>query len=341
MHVPPAPAGHPAAGSGPRRSDARVPRYAVLFRVHMWDPFIERQYRRLLAQVSSGDVFIVANNTSGQCGAIEGLPFVTFTEGDLETMGYARAGAKGGEFLWYNVDYPLYFFRQRYPDYDYYILFEYDVVANVQFDELVATARTRGADLIGLTKGEPLEEWPFRASCDGIYTRTEVRKMLLPLGVFSRRAVDLLSERRLQLSDLFRAGRIDHWPYCEAFMPTELFLAGFGIDELSSYGSTSSLDFAPAHLEDDLEALGSEGFVHPVLDGPRYIASAIKYEHKPERFFLRSHDFRRRLTRFPARAYVKPLGQAFRKRARASLRFLLRRIASRLPGTSGQRQPDR
>lgn len=33
--------------------------YAVLFRTHFWDDYVERQYQRLRAQVGRGDVFIL------------------------------------------------------------------------------------------------------------------------------------------------------------------------------------------------------------------------------------------------------------------------------------------
>lgn len=304
-----------------------IPRYAVLFRTHLWDAFVERQYRRLVAQVGQGDVFIVANNTSGTCNAIAGLPFVTFTERDIEALGYARAGA--GELLWYNVDYALYYFVKHHADYDYYVIFEYDVVSNVPLDDLLAKAHARGVDLIGLTKGDPVSQWWFRSTCLEAYDEATIRKMLLPLAVYSKRAVAHLSRRRLDLADALRSGRITQWPHCEAFIVTELALGGFKIDELCDYGSTAKLSYEPAYLEQDLGNLGSDSFIHPVLDPIRYAANIIKYEWRPEKYFLPSSEFRRRLAPFPVRAYAKPLGRAIRGRIMKLPDILARKLRAR------------
>ncbi len=308
----------------PKGAPEGTPRYVVLFRTHTWDPFIERQFERVRAQVTNGDVFIVANNTSGACGAVEGLPFVAFHEDEIEAMGYARAG--DGELLWYNVDYALYYFMRLKPDYDYYVLFEYDVVINMELDALVAAVAESGKDLVGLTKGGPVSNWWFRSSCLDVYAEADIRKMLLPLGVFSKRAVEYLSERKLYLSNLLRSGKILRWPHCEAFIVTELALAHFEIDELTHYGTTSKFSFSPAYLEQELEGFRTESFIHPVLDTQRFIANVIKYEWRPETFFIKKSEFRRQLTRVPPRDYILPLSRALGKRMGRMPHFFARKI---------------
>jgi len=39
--------------------------YAVLFRTHFWDDYVERQYQRLRAVAGRGDVFILVDETNG------------------------------------------------------------------------------------------------------------------------------------------------------------------------------------------------------------------------------------------------------------------------------------
>lgn len=290
------------------------PRYAVLFRTHMWDPFVERQFHRLRAHVKDADVFVVANNTSGKCEVPPDLPVVAFKESDLERMGLAKGGVGG--MVWYNVDYPLYYFKCLYNDYNYYVMIEYDVVINIPLDHVIARAFKSGRDLVGLTKGDPFGSWWFRSTCLEVYSEADVRKMLLPIGIFSSRAVEYLFERRIQMSDMLRRGAINSWPHCEAFIPTELTLAGFDVDELVNYGSTNHYSHQPAYLEQDAALLQNEAFVHPVLDTPRYIESVIKYEWKPERFFLPSSDIRNKLSRFHLREYMLPLGLALHRRFR-------------------------
>jgi hypothetical protein len=300
------------------------PRYAVLFRTHVWDKFIDRQYGRLCDQIGNGDVFVVANNTSGTCNPPDDLPLVSFCEGDIVDLGYAKGGS--GEMLWYNVDYALYYFAKLKPDYDYYVLFEYDVVVTVPLDEVIAAVHASGIDLVGLSTSDPISEWWFRSSCLEVYKEEELRKMLLPLGIFSSNAVRHLSRRRLELSGDLRSGQLQTWPHCEAFIPTELARAGYVIEELSRFGPSEHLNHTPPLLEHDLGAMQGESFLHPVLDTPRYVANAIKYEYRPESFFLPSSILRQRLRRVAVGHYVGPLCNALRARAASLPHILARRL---------------
>ncbi|MFT8674721.1 MAG: hypothetical protein ABF990_05485 [Acetobacter sp.] len=288
------------------------PRYAVLFRTHVWDDFVERQFARMRQTVRHGDVHILANNTSGSCPAVAGLPFMTFTEHDLEAMGLARGGK--GEMLWNNVDYALYYFLQTHPDYDYYILFEYDVVANTDLDRMMIKVAHDSVDLVGTTKGPTLENWWFRTTCSDLYADKDIVKMLLPFGIFSNRAVRFLFERRLALSARFLEGTLTHWPHCEAFIPTELALAGFRLGELSSYATLARYSHEPAFLEDDVKNPDANELIHPVLDTHRYIASTIRYEGRPETYFIPGSSFRRKLARFPRSFYMPLLKNAIGRR---------------------------
>lgn len=304
------------------------PRYAVLFRTHLWDEFVERQFQRLRLQVGGGDVFIVANDTSGGCEAIKWPKLLTFREDDLVQMGLPRAGT--GNLVWYNVDYPLYYFANRYPGYDYYILFEYDVLTNIALDDLVEVIHEGAKDLVGATVGEPVSQWYFRSTCLELYPEQQIKKMLLPLGIFSKAAVEYLFKRRLQLAALLNVGEITTWPHCEAFITTELSLAGFAIDELENYGHTTRFSYKPAYLEVETDKLAPKSFVHPVLDLPRYVDSAFRYEWKPELFFVPWSDFHRRLIRLPVKAYIRPLSRALRLRAKKFARVVWSRFTPRV-----------
>jgi hypothetical protein len=307
---------------------ARPPlaRYAVLFRIHVWDAFVERQYHRLLEQCPGGDVFIVANNTSGNCNPVGGLPWVEFRESDLEAMGLARAG--DGELLWFNIDYALYFFLKLKSDYDHYVLVEYDVMATSNIDRIVLQAQIRAADLVGVEHTQPVREWYYLKTCDGVYHRDDVRKMLFPFGIFSKRAIEYLFSRRLSLSQKLREGAIETWPHCEFFVTTELHLAQYNIDELKSYDVAHKIDYQPAYFEHDIEAMAETDLVHPVLDAERFVRSAIHYDKRPERYFLPSSEIHRKLVRFPVSMYAGPLSQALRKRIGQVPDRLSRKITS-------------
>jgi hypothetical protein len=308
------------------KTGTHTPRYAVLFRTHSWDAFIARQFDRVQRKCQHGDLFVVANNTSGECGSLPVPKPLTFTESDITAMGYARAGA--GQMLWYNVDYALYYFFAQYPDYDYYILFEYDVVVNVDLDSLINAVAERKTDLVGLTKGEPVAEWWFLPSCLDLYAMEDIRKMLLPLAISSRKAVEHLADKKLALSARFHAGELKQWPHCEAFVVTELAQAGFTIDEFDWYGSTARLSYAPAYIEQDLVKFTDASFIHPLLDPKRYVDNVLKYEWRPERFFLISSPLRTQLTKAPAYEYIPALTVALGRRIAKVLHRLAVRMTS-------------
>jgi hypothetical protein len=307
------------------QNQPNAPSYAVLFRTHGWDAFIARQYDRVQRRCRSGDLFVVANNTSGECGNLPVPNVLTFTESDITAMGYARAGV--GQMLWYNVDYALYYFLAQYPGYDYYVLFEYDVVINTDLDALINAVSERKMDLVGLTKGEPVAEWWFLPSCLELYAKEDIRKMLLPLAVFSRTAIEHLADRKLALSKRFHAGEVKQWPHCEAFIVTELTQAGFAIDEFDRYGSTARLNYAPAYIEQDLVNFSDSSFIHPLLDPKRYVENVLKYEWRPERFFLISSSLRRQLTKAPPYEYIPALTIALGRRISKVLRRLTERVS--------------
>ncbi|MBV9749808.1 MAG: hypothetical protein JO157_13445 [Acetobacteraceae bacterium] len=300
-------------------------RYAVVFRTHIWDDYVARQYRRLAARIGSGDLFVLLDETNGPVPVSEGK-VVSHTQEGIKALGLADAGR--GNMLWYNGDYPLYFFYHQYPDYDHYIMVEYDVAVHGDVDAMVAFTAREGIGFIGLTKGEPVAEWPFTATCLDAYAPEDVKKRLFCFAVFSRDAVQALFEGRLSLSRELAEGTIQRWPYCEAYIPTELALNGFKLAELSELGSTDLYDWRPAFVETDLGRLQQHTFVHPVLDAHRYVQATIKGHWSTWDALNPRSAFMRKLRRVPLSVYGAPLAAALRARLAESARMRLARAAS-------------
>ncbi len=289
---------------------------AVLFRTHFWDEFAGRQFDRLLAVADGTDVFVLVDETNGPVD----VPYdrvIRVTEASLLALGLARAGE--GNLLWFNGDYPLYAFLQACPDYDYTLQLEYDVVINQPIAGLVARAAAEGVDYVGLTKGAAPQDWFWRDSCAGIYALDELRHQLICLSLFSRAALRHLFERRLVHAASRRSGAMAAWPFCEAFIPSELAQGGFAIRELSSFGDTRAYDHWPPYLEADADGLSEHDFVHPVLDEPRYIASLHKYHIGLAGYLNPASLFHSKLRRLPARRYVTVLADSFLTKARRTL----------------------
>jgi len=301
-----------------RAKGAEAPHYAVIFRTHFWDDFAQRQLDRLLSRVGTGHVFVLVDETNGRVEGINHDRVVRLTEQDVLDMGLPRAGA--GNLLWFNGDYPLYYFLSRYGSYDYYLQLEYDVWLNTDVDDLVGHASAEGADFVGLTKGEPVHEWAWLFTCEGIYDPADIQYKLICLSLFSRRALQALAVRRLLMAGELRDSTIKNWPFCEGFIATEMGRGGFKSVELSHYIGTEAYDTWPPFVEHDLPVLADSPVVHPVLDQERYISSLLKYKVGLIGYMNVNSLFHRKLRRLPADAYVSTLVWSFSQKAIRTMR---------------------
>ena len=298
--------------------DVGVPRYAVIFRTHFWDSFAQRQFDRLLSHVGAGHVFVLVDETNGRVEGINHDRVVRLTEQDMLDMGLPRAGA--GNLLWFNGDYPLYYFLSQYGSYDYYLQLEYDVWLNTDVDDLVSHAAADGADFIGLTKGEPVHEWAWLSTCNGVYDPADIQYKLICLSLFSRRALQALGARRLEMARQLRESTINTWPFCEGFIATEMARGGFNSVELSHYIGTDRYDSWPPFVERDLPVMADSPVVHPVLDQERYISSLLKFKVGLAGYFNVNSLFHRKLRRLPADAYISALVRSFLQKAVRTMR---------------------
>lgn len=294
-------------------------KYAVLFRIHFWDDYAERQYQRLCSVVGDGDVFILVDETSRRV-PIPHQNVVSHTQEGVLALGLSGAGH--GNVLWFNGDYPLYFFYERHGHYGHYIMIEYDVVVRRSLDDIVDQMAREEIDFVGLTKGEAVADWPLTYTCLDAYSKDQVQKRLICIALFSNKAVGHLFDRRLEQSQRQAAGALQRWPYCEGFIPTELNRAGMKMAELSLFGSTDRYDWKPAVLETELPLLRQQVFLHPVLDPQRYVQHTMKDLWPPEAFFDPWNPVARRLRRAPSHLYRPLLVRALWRRAGAVFRKL-------------------
>lgn len=292
--------------------DQPSPTFAVIFRTHFNDDFAQRQLTKLAKWSSGGDLFTLVDETRGPVTNFNGADKFSITDQEILDAGFVEAGE--GSIQWFSGDVPLYMFRKAHPNYDYYLQVEYDVDLNHEAAQLIARIAADQADVIALTKGEPVGDWHWLRSCLGAYRIEEVKHQLICASVFSGRALDLLAEKRLAQAADYKAGKVTSWPMCEGFIPSEAAKNGLKLEELSRYGSTANYDFWPPFLEQD--AANFSGFLHPVLDRDRYTTSMLKF---PERvkvsdMVLPTSWFHRKLQRTGIANYARVLfAPAFRR----------------------------
>jgi hypothetical protein len=295
-----------------------APRYAALFRTHFWDGFVQRQFDRLAAQVGPGDLFVMVDDTGGPVQVPHDRVF-RITEQDALGAGLPRAGE--GNLLWFNGDYPLHLFLGEHPEYEYYVQVEYDVVLGFGVETLVRQAAAAGADFIGLTKGQPVPEWHWRTTCRDVYELDEVSYKLICLSVFSRRALQLLFRRRLELAARLAREPEMAWPFCEAFISTEIERGGLVSLDLAKCCDTETYDHWPPYLEAELPKLAARPLLHPVLDERRYTESLLKYKIGLGGYLNPNSLYHRKLRKLPADRYVSALARSFLNKAFRDLRL--------------------
>jgi hypothetical protein len=248
--------------------------YAVLMKVHYWDAFVERRLQHLMNRVAAGDIFVFVDETHGAVGQIAYRNVIRATENDMARLDVLLHPQ--GSLFWYNVDYPLYYFYLMNNKYDYYLMCEHDAVLNVDIDNFVGDACNGGIDYVAFPFSQSFSSWPWRYTCDGVYPAAfKLCNWLNSISLHSRASVEFLLKRRQVLARRYRAGEIVHWPFSEAFIPTEMLNNGFVVRHLGEFGKAAAYNWWPPHHENDLPSLRDQGFVHPVLDERRYVRSCL------------------------------------------------------------------
>lgn len=316
-----------------------APRYAVLFKTHFWDAFVARQFARLAAR-TSGDVFVVVDETGGpvQIDGIGTARVVRLTEATALGCGFPAASTERSLF-WYNVDYPHYIAFNQWPDYGHYLTVEYDAVIDLDIDQLVADLARDGVDYLCHPYTEATRKWPWFERHLEVYDEAEIVLSFSQVAVYSQRAMRLLRQRRLDMARDFASGALPYWPNNECFLATEIRRAGLRMAWLTDYGRATHFDWWPPMHEGDLAAQRGEAFIHPVLEGERYVRSVLKSEPNFFSVFSARSALRTRLAKLPADFYRPYIGEEFKRRSLAAIKRRLAKIGLAPHWSNGAESP--
>jgi hypothetical protein len=279
--------------------------YAVLFKIYFLDAFVVRQLERLRDRVGEGHVYVIVDETRGEVGPIPHDRVIRVTEDEMFEAGFEN-GPSGQSMFWYNSDYSLFCLFDRHPAYDYYVTVEYDAVINGDIDQLAAAVAASGLDFVGEKIKKPMSEWPWAKTCRELYAPESILGYLSPIAFYTPGAIQALRDSRLKMSARFRAGEISQFPLSEAFIPTELGVQGFRLGNLSDFGDATKLDWWPPTDEAELGDFPDCVFIHPVLQGVRYVDSLLRTDQL-RRLFAPDSVVRAKLARLPPRDYLPRL----------------------------------
>jgi hypothetical protein len=253
-------------------ASSSTPRTMVAFRTHLWDENIALMARRLAGSAIGLDFCVVADETHGP------LPippeFKKFSHNEnFSDLGLPSFPA--GQVLWYNADYPLYRLRQAFPDAEYIVMSEFDVVANVNLAKMMETVHSEKIDLLVGEGQEASPHWFWRPTLTRFFEKPYA--CLLPFMVISVRAVDyLLDLRQSHARDAGTLASNNDWAFCEGFVASSLMNAPqFKVAALEDYAELPFFrSWPPVSTFSPLN--GRNGvIIHPVLSGDPFIKKLI------------------------------------------------------------------
>ncbi len=252
--------------SGPNK------KIALLFRTHVFDEIVLDNYRHLVAHAPKNvDVFFLCDETAGELVVPDDVRKFSHTK--EFSRQYRLLNFLPNKHLWYNGDYPFYFFYDAYPAYDLYMMVEFDVyftnkAVKAFYKHIVST----DADLHGVYFKEAAKAWIWRQAASAF--NATVYQIFGPVIGLSNRAVARLYMKRVLQTQRYQNCEVSVWPNCEAFIPTEVVAAGFSVDSLDQ-----SLKIAPGFfgakkliLADSLSRDENNAQIrHPVLNREAFL----------------------------------------------------------------------
>lgn len=247
---------------------------AILFKTHIWNNIVEKNFLLCKKNSHSSDIFIVIDSETGDI-----IPRNYQLEERIFLAPYSRIDDIGLEYgmdekrsgYWYNGDYHQNLFILSHPGYDYICTIENDVAVHAPLDDIFLKMNRNNLDVIYHPQTQVNSQWSHLEGSVG-YTDIEkyVHKGLFCISFFSQKAAFYILRRRLEMSHLKRKKNLSTWPIGESVMIHEPLQAGMNVDSLINYCDHLDMyDWAPCYLECEEQNTKGKTFIHPVtnIDG--------------------------------------------------------------------------
>lgn len=275
----------------------------VLFKTHFWSAEVERQFERLQSVCANAHLLIFADQTKSDVVIPDRYTSRVIKRSEADISAYGLAHVDPGNAFWFSNDYPLLMVAIDEPDYNYYVMAEYDVVVRMPIDAIIDWMDVHGVDFAAIPNETPLERWGWARGCDGYYAPEDIVKYLNCLAFFKRKALFALLKRRLHYSRQIFLGGVDHFPNAEAFVATELTQAELRVRSLREIGRADHFDWSPSLLEEDLATAVGQTFLHPVAGAEKFVETTFIYD--PLDYFALESALRKRVHRVPDQLFPK------------------------------------
>ena len=265
----------------PRLSNGSSPltavRIAVLVRTHLANDKLF-DLLTILERGVGYDLFILGDETRGAL-PFRGKPMISHSASMCAEIGLLGSHV-GTNLLWHLGDYAFYCAHHVIPDYDYYVMIEYDVdivrgntLALEGFINRLANATSGQYDMVAPLYGLRPSDWVHTLSCGNQFDK--VYGIFFPFVALSKRALVFLYDWRCR--EVLNPPANGLFVFCEAFVPSALNAAGcFLCADLAtlmpgSYDSSSFHSGRPMLLGSLPKLVKSIEFVHPVYSEVEFL----------------------------------------------------------------------
>jgi hypothetical protein len=281
----------------PGRAPGEPRRVAVLLRSHLKQSAKAMELAAQLSAVPDWDVFFALDETRGE---IDVAPYrkVPHSIASCQALGLLTNHPRAMAYL---GDYPFYATMPQIPDYDFYLMIEYDVaLADKEgdyFHRLAARLRSEEMADLDLVATNHRKLGPGRDK--RAHRFQQAWKSIFPVIGLSRRALIHLYRERVAEAGQPRLSDGQQSVYCEYFVSSALEAAGhfrcLPLNELipDSVEKTSFNTRGGRVLNHERRLPVTSELLHPVLDFPQYLgkmsAIAIKWKVIPS--FLKDLDY--------------------------------------------------
>ncbi len=299
--------------------------YVAAFRTHRWDEDVAAIARRFFAAFPpSTRQVVVADETRGPLE----VPHEKIRQTDRSCEELGLPAYPPGDVLWQCGDYALYELITALPDFDYYVMSEYDLTINLSLESMMAAIPERSIDIVLHDLQLSTPDWAWHEGGKAAFE--EPWRCLMFFMVTSHRAAHAMLQARQNQARKFATGELQHSPNCETFIPSSLkALPDMRFEEVGAFADTSHLRFRPRMSCRDPRTSEPGSMAHPVHGSERFIPLLLR-DRPPGEYFDEGSELRTGLAYEPFEDFLEPLGRSMvRARDQVGLAKLRQEVSAR------------
>lgn len=231
-----------------------------MHKTHLWNQFVKASADNAQNQFGQKNFFLLADVTQGQFGTQE-YPTVEFSVSKLRDLGLWISPLDPNP-MWSNGDYSWYLARNELPEYDFYVISEFDVWFNLDFEKLIDHMLDYNLDVLVPDYQEPPDSWYHHNTASWLYD--PVCSMLTVFGVYASGWLDHMYKTRWEWSKRASAEILPSWPFVEAFLGSESRKINSRVGILSHFYDTTKCRYAPEYPASLISEMQPGSIIHPI-----------------------------------------------------------------------------